>query len=101
MIRPEPPCTVQSMSKQTLIVTCATKDQLGNVIAVGGVSADRRWQHTSEQAITYIRSGTHEYRVARSDGPYVRPYGDRFLRSDPDKLTANNLESLPSCSSVS
>jgi hypothetical protein len=85
------------MAKQTLIVTCASKDQSGNVIAIGGFAEGLRWRHTSEQAIAYIRSGTHEYRVARANGPYVRPYGDRFLRSDPDPSTTNNLESLPSC----
>lgn len=81
------------MAHHTLIVTRSGKDQSGNITSICGAN----WHHDSATAIANIRAGTHEYRVLRQNGPYVRPYGDKFLRSDPDSVTGNNLESLPNC----
>lgn len=81
------------MAKQTLVVKRSRKDQSRNVVAICGDG----WNVDAAQAIANIRKETHEYRVLRADGPYVRPYGDRFLRSDKDAVTGNNLDSLPDC----
>ena len=81
------------MATQTLIVTCARKDSTGNIVGVGGSG----WFHASSEAINYIRSGTYQYRVLSLNGPYVRPYGTQYLRSDRDPHTGNNLDNLPSC----
>lgn len=81
------------MANTTLIVTGSTKDLSGNIISICGMG----WKHSASQAIANIRAGTHDYRVLRSSGPYVRPYGSQFLRSDPDPQTGNNLDNLPGC----
>jgi hypothetical protein len=81
------------MAKQTLIVDRSGKDTKGNVIKICG----NGWAHTATLAIANIRAQTHEYRVLRANGPYVRPYGDSFLRSDQDPTTGNNLDNLPDC----
>lgn len=81
------------MPKQQLIVERSRKDWSRNVIAICGDG----WSFDAAEAITNIRNETHEYRVLRADGPYVRPYGDSYLRSDKDSVTGNNLDSLPDC----
>lgn len=81
------------MAKQTFIVKRSRKDQSRNVIAICGDGGTV----DAAQAIANIRNETHEYRVLRADGPYVRPYGDKHLRSDKDSVTGNNLDSLPDC----
>ena len=85
--------TVAAMATQTLIVKRSRKDSSRNITAICGDS----WTHAAATAIANIRAGTHEYRVLRADGPYVRPYGTNFLRSEKDAKTGNNLDSLPDC----
>ena len=77
----------------TLIVERSRKDAAGNVIAICGAG----FTHDAATAITNIRSQAFQYRVLRTDGPHVRPYGTHFLTSDPDSKTGNNLQSLPAC----
>jgi hypothetical protein len=81
------------MAKQNLIVLRSRKDHVGNIIGICGDG----WVVDAPTAIIHIRNETHEYRVLRLDGPYVRPYGDKYLRSDKDAVTGNNLDSLPNC----
>jgi hypothetical protein len=77
-----------------LIVTCSTKDVSGNITGIGGSG----WYHTSASAISNIRNNLYEYRLLRSNGPLVRPYGTHFLTSEADSVTRNNLASIPNCS---
>ena len=81
------------MTNQTLVVTCVTKDRVGNIIGIGGMG----WKHSAHDAIHNIRREAYQYRVLSPSGPYVRPYGTQYLRSDRDPHTGNNLDCLPSC----
>lgn len=81
------------MATQTLIVTCAQKDDAGNITGIGGPG----WFHPAQQVIAAIRNSSHQYRVLRADGPHVRPYATQYLRSDKDPHTGNNLDNLPLC----
>jgi hypothetical protein len=85
--------TVALMAKQTFIVDRSRKDSRGNVVGLCG----NGWSLGATEAIIQIRNQTHEYRVLRADGPFVRPYGEGYLRSDKDLVTGNNLDSLPDC----
>ena len=81
------------MANQTRIVTHSRKDRQRNIIGVGGAFG----YQPASTVIEELRANTYQYRVLRLDGPLVRPFGNQFLRSDPDPQTNNNLDDLPDC----
>ena len=81
------------MPTHLYVVTGSTKDSAGNITGICG----NGWRHAAATAIANIRGSSYEYRVRTPQGPYVRPYADRYLRSGQDGDTNNNLRSLPDC----
>ncbi len=70
--------------------------------SIGGqIGPTYRWQHTHDQAIAYIESGTFDYYVSQG-GNRVRVIiathlGHKYLKTEADGIHPNNLLSLPEC----
>jgi hypothetical protein len=85
-----------------LQVTCITKhpthmDRHHRIQAIGGA-----WgRHSEDQAIANIDSGVHTYYTSVGSTAKVEvikhPSGKRYLRTDADTTTRDNLLSLPEC----
>lgn len=75
-------------------IKCVSKDRNGNIIAIAG-----DWGIiTVEEAIREINSGTYEYYVNGGiKDVSVHVVSGRYLRTDPDETSVNNLDSLPEC----
>lgn len=81
-------------------VTGSGKDRDGDITHLCN-PAD--WGTTAKAAtIQQIESGTHRYYVqqpgtSRVDVRVVQGTTGKFLRSDPDRSSRNNLDNLPNC----
>ena len=79
-------------------VTKTGKDSSGDITSLCG-----SWGSQSKSdAIRDIESGTHRYYTHASNGTeanviVVRGDSGKYLRTDPDKTTADNLADLPDC----
>jgi hypothetical protein len=82
-------------------ITCIVPDGSdpdNRIDEVGGSD----WKKSEDTVIGEIENGTEEYFV-KVDGAEVdvvvrEREGRKYLRTDPDKTTKNNLLSLPECS---
>ena len=79
----------------------ARHDSDGDIVAIGAPNSD--WSPRFKQdAIQDIESGTHRYYVPWKNDPYTwievvyGPTG-KYLRTDRDSTTRNNLDDLPEC----
>lgn len=75
------------------------KDKDGDITALCG---DEYWSpRLKADAITDIDYGFHTYYVgsgtARVEVRVVRGANGKYLRTDPDKTSHNNLDDLPNC----
>lgn len=88
-------------------VTCINKiprqDPNESITHIGGVDSNgNRWRLTLQQAISHIESRRYEFFV-HVDGKATRVIvatssaGNKYLRTEPDRTTRNNLLSLPEC----
>jgi hypothetical protein len=79
-------------------VTSTGKDNSGDITSLCG-----SWGSQSKaSAIIDIESGTHRYYTHASNGAeadveVVNGATGKYLRTDPDKTTADNLGDLPDC----
>ena len=82
-------------------VTKSRKDGDGDIIAL--CSEDESWSPRFKNgAIRDIESGSHTYYVqdsggSRTDIHVVNGPSGKYLRTDPDTTTVNNLDDLPDC----
>ena len=81
-------------------VTASGKDNQGDITALCNTAS---WGIVSKaNAISHIDNGTHRYYVLYTDNTevdvvVVNGSTGRYLRTDPDKTTRNNLDDLPNC----
>jgi hypothetical protein len=80
-------------------VTKTGKDSDGDITSL---CSDSWWSPVSKaQAIKDIEAGDHRYFVKKSgaeaDIHVVKGATGKFLRTDPDKTTVDNLDDLPDC----
>lgn len=82
-------------------VTATKKDDEGDILALcnDGEDWSPRWK---SQAISDIEDGDHRYYVEEEDyRTYVEvknpTVGDKYLRTEEDETSANNLDNLPPC----
>lgn len=87
----------------TYVVNCSVKDPDGDIVELGVRRTSGRGQWTgrksSAEAIEDIESGD-TYHVINENGPEVIVVDDpdgKYLRSDPDAKTQNNLDNLSDC----
>lgn len=81
-------------------VTRTDKDEDGDITALCNPWAD--WKRRSKSlAISDIENGTHRYYVEVGDKEVdihvVNGSTGKYLRTDPDKTSRNNLDDLPDC----
>ena len=81
-------------------VTQTGKDGDGDITKLCNPGKD--WSPRSKAgAISDIENGTHSYyvqnRVNRSDIHVVDGPSGKYLRSDPESTSTNNLDNLPAC----
>ncbi len=82
-------------------VTRSRKDQDGDITAL--CNSGEFWSpRLKRDAISDIESGTHSYYVdVPGTGPVdirvVNGSNGKYLRTDPDKTSRNNLDDLPDC----
>jgi hypothetical protein len=82
-------------------VTQSRKDRDGDITALCNPSAS--WSPRAKaDAITDIESGTNTYHVVLAGGRrveirVVRGTTGKYLRTDPDATSRNNLDDLPNC----
>lgn len=92
---------------KTQTITCINKDDRNDpyesITHVGGKNSDgTSWKETQQQIIKDIDSGEWEYYVGTGSNR-VRvvtaesPYGNRYIKTEADDTTSNNLLSLPEC----
>lgn len=74
-----------------------------SITHVGGVNSDgTRWRLSLQDVISYIELGRYEFYV-HVDGKAARVIvatssaGNKYLKTEPDSTTRNNLLSLPEC----
>ena len=82
-------------------VTATSKDGKGDIIFI--CNKNEFWfSRSKSEAIKDIESGLHSYYVNVEDN-MVRvvvvndPKKGKYLRTDPDKTSKNNLNTLPDC----
>lgn len=82
-------------------VTATRKDSDGDILAL--CNAGESWSPRAKaDAIRDIENGVHTYFVRWQDGPRTEirvvngPTG-KYLRTDRDNTTRNNLDDLPDC----
>jgi len=82
-------------------VTRSRKDQDGDILAL--CTPGQPWSPRQKRdAISDIESRTHSYFVdvtgiGRVDIHVVEGRTGKYLRTDPDKTSRNNLDDLPGC----
>jgi hypothetical protein len=81
-------------------VTKTGKDRDGDITTL--CNASEYWSPRSKKdAIADIESGTHSYYVPWPEGPtpirVVEGRNGKYLRTDRDNTTRNNLDDLPDC----
>lgn len=92
---------------QTAEIKCVNKRDRQNpherITHVGGVGATR-WKLTQEEAIGMVERGEWNFYVALPAGNKsvwvevgISRYGNKYLRTEDDDDTRNNLLSLPEC----
>ncbi|PHR63072.1 MAG: hypothetical protein COA47_00195 [Robiginitomaculum sp.] len=91
-----------------LQITCVTSDGTDDDSRIdgvgGGSSLLASWYHTIDQAILNIECGTHRYYTSvngNSVWVIVKEHwssGRKYLTTEPDGITANNLSKLGACS---
>jgi len=88
-------------------VTCINKedryDPYERITHIGGINGDySRWKLTQVDAIDSIESGKYEFYV-KANGHIVdvivaiSRYGNKYLKTESDGDTPDNLLSLPEC----
>ncbi len=82
-------------------VTQSRKDRAGDILAL--CNPGENWAKRSKQnAINDIEGGHHKYFVnvfgaGRVNIHVVRRSNGKYLRTDPDRTSHNNLDDLPDC----
>lgn len=81
-------------------VTRTGKDRDGDITRL--CNGGQHWSPVSKAtAIREIESGTHRYYVPWNDGPtmirVVNGSSGKYLRTDKDSTSRNNLDDLPDC----
>jgi hypothetical protein len=81
-------------------ITNSIKDSSGNITAI--CNPGEWWSpKTSEEAIEEIEEMLYSYHVIlngeKVDIKVVHGETGKYLRTDPDKTTKNNLDELPEC----
>jgi hypothetical protein len=81
-------------------VRATGKDKDGDITKLCNSGSD--WSpRKKDDAINDIEKGTHRYYVILDkkevDIKVVKGKNGKYLRTDPDKTTKNNLEDLPDC----
>ncbi len=91
---------------QSVQISCINKSDRYNVheriINIGGVNPDNtRWKMTEKSAIDYIESGKYQFYVSVGHNSVwvviAEHNGRKYLRTERDDVTSNNLLSLPEC----
>lgn len=83
-------------------VTRTKKDKDGDILALCN-SGDYWSPRSKADAIKDIESGSYRYYVPWSDGTQTdihvvkKADGTKYLRTDKDSTTRNNLDDLPDC----
>lgn len=91
----------------TQTIRCINKDDRQNpyerIINVGGVNPNgTRWKQSQQQTIREIDNGEWEYFVGDGQNRVrvvtaVSPYGNKYIKTEPDRQEPNNLLNLPEC----
>lgn len=82
-------------------VTRSQKDRDGDILAL--CNPNEPWSRRDKRdAINDIETNQHEYfvqvaSIGRVDIRVVRGQSGKYLRTDPDRTTRNNLDDLPDC----
>jgi hypothetical protein len=88
-------------------VICINKSDRTNphekIISIGGINADNtRWKLSQEDAVKSIEAGTRAFYVLRGSIKTKvvvarSAQGHKYLKTEADSTTDNNLLSLPEC----
>ncbi|MFN0193277.1 MAG: DUF3892 domain-containing protein [Aestuariivirga sp.] len=94
------------MAAKEAQIKCINKSDRMNpwerITHVGG-HGDKPWKLTQQQAIDYIEKGEWKFWVAvpQQDSVWVivatSRFGNKYLKTEPDGDSPNNLLSLPEC----
>lgn len=93
------------MAKNTVQVKCINKDDRYNpyerITHIGGYT-DKQWKITLAAAIKYIETDEWGFYVnVNGERAWIvvaiSPYGNKYLKTQPDRSEPNNLLSLPEC----
>lgn len=81
-------------------VSATRKDREGDILALCG--GGDSWARMNDLAIQDIEDRVHTYHVMWTDGErteirVVNGQAGRYLRTDRDDTTRNNLDDLPDC----
>jgi len=93
------------MAAKTLQVMCINKSDRQNpherIRNIGGIDSGVRWKKTEEQAIVEIETGVSQFFVhagGKSVWVIVATHlGRKYLKTEADGITPDNLLSLPEC----
>jgi hypothetical protein len=91
-----------------LQVTCINKSDRTNqhesITSIGGRDSNNtRWKLSQEDAIKGIENGTRSFYVSKDNKTTVKVIvavsasGNKYLKTEADTTTVNNLLSLPEC----
>ncbi|QJB41592.1 DUF3892 domain-containing protein [Chitinophaga oryzae] len=90
-----------------LQVTCSNKrdsyyDAHERITHIGGTTGNgTRWKLTVDEAIKSIEQGTHQFFVSvngrNADVIVALHNNQKYLKTEPDAYSPNNLLSLPDC----